>query len=85
MGRYLLLDGNGAIKQVRTGEVIADGELESETGECGDILQPDGTFITPEPVPSEPQPAQPTNQEINDNLMIIMNGLTDIYMATLGL
>lgn len=28
---------------------------------------------------------QPTNQEINDNLMVIMNGLTDIYMAQLGL
>lgn len=38
-----------------------------------------------EPVPAIPEPIQPTNQEINDNLMVIMNGLTDIYMATLGL
>ena len=28
---------------------------------------------------------QPSNQELKDDMMVIMNGLTDIYMATLGL
>lgn len=36
-------------------------------------------------ISNPPQIIQPTNQEIQDNLIVIMNGLTDIYMTTLGL
>jgi len=81
--RFITLDGGSKVISARDGASIVEGEIQSDTGEIGQIMQPDGTFITPEPVP--PQPPQPTNQEIQDNLMVIMNGLTDIYMATLGL
>lgn len=40
------------------------------------------TLIVTEPII---EISQPTNQEINDMQIVIMNGLTDIYMATLGL
>ena len=33
----------------------------------------------------EEQPYEPTNAEINANLMVVMSGIVDIYMAQLGL
>lgn len=56
MQRYIRIDENNKITQVRTGETIVEGEIQSDTGECGDIMQPDGTFITPEPEPYIPPP-----------------------------
>jgi len=81
--RFINLDASNKVTGIRNGPSIVEDEIQSDIGEIGQIMQSDGTFIMPEPVP--PQPPQPTNQEINDNLMVIMNGLTDIYMATLGL
>ena len=42
---------------------LQPGEILSVIGEEGQIMQPDGTFITPEPI-VEPQPYIPTNAEI---------------------
>lgn len=44
MGRYITLSNN-KIVGIRYGSAIVSGEIESETGELGQILQGDGTFI----------------------------------------
>ena len=54
--RYIRLDENNRIITVRIGAEIVSGEIESEFGECGDIMQPDGSFITPDLPPIIPQP-----------------------------
>ena len=62
MGRYIELDENNKVRRVHTGDSAPAGMVESETGEVGQIKQPDGTFIDdPTPVP---QPHEPTNAEI---------------------
>ena len=58
--RFIALEDNKVIG-VRNGVAIADGEIESTIGNIGQIMQPDGSFITPNP---EPQPYSPTNAEI---------------------
>lgn len=64
MNRYIILDENNKIMSIRYGKEIVEREMQSDTGELGQIMQPDGTFITPEPEPIEPIPHQPTNAEI---------------------
>lgn len=59
--RFIKLDSNDKVIGVREGPYIVDGEIQSDTGELGQIMQEDGTFITPDP---EPQPYVPTNAEI---------------------
>jgi hypothetical protein len=73
MGRYIKLDINNRVSQIRKGEIIAQGEIESSTGELGQIMQADGSFIndsTPSPVES------PTIEErltaIEDALLMII-------------
>ena len=81
--RFITLDENNKLTAIREGQTIIEGEIESEIGEIGQIQQADGSFIddtTPIILPV----IQPTNQEIKDNQMVIMNGLTDIYMSQLG-
>lgn len=59
--RFIKLDENNKVTGTREGPSIVEGEIESATGEAGQIMQPDGTFVTPEP---EPLPYVPTNAEI---------------------
>lgn len=49
MGRYILLNSENKVVQVRYGDSIRSdvGEIESETGEIRQIRQHDGTFIDP--------------------------------------
>lgn len=61
--RYITLNENKKVIAIRYGQSIVNGEIESELGEIGQIVQADGTFIdddTPLPV----QPNIPTNTEI---------------------
>lgn len=62
--RFITLDENNKVTGIRLGASIVQGEIQSDTGEIGQIMQPDGTFITPEPMPVEPTPYQPANSEI---------------------
>jgi hypothetical protein len=54
--RFICLDENNKVVSIRFGDEIVEGEIQSDTGELGQIMQPDGTFITPEPEPVEPVP-----------------------------
>mgnify|MGYP001025547573 CR=1 FL=1 len=58
MNRHIKLDENNVVIGIRYGEEIVEGEIQSDIGELGQIMQPDGTFVTPEPEPikSEPNP-----------------------------
>lgn len=58
--RFIILDGENRIIRTRNGSSIVDGEIQSDTGELGQIMQPDGTFIDdPTPIP----PPGPTLEE----------------------
>ena len=63
--RFIKLNENNMVVVVRTGTEIVPGEFRSDVGECGDILQPDGTFITPEPEPYVRGPSE-IEQRISD-------------------
>lgn len=56
MNRYITLGENNEIIGIRFGKQIVEGEIQSELGEIGQIMQPDGTFVTPEPEPTEQHP-----------------------------
>lgn len=53
--RFIKLDINKKVISIRTGKTIVEGEIQSDTGDIGQIMQDDGTFVdTPiEPVPVE--------------------------------
>ena len=53
MARYIKVNDDGKIIAVRYGHEIAIGEIESEIGELGQIMQSDGTFIDPLLEPEE--------------------------------
>lgn len=59
--RYITLDANNKVSNIRYAKVIIEDEIQSDIGEIGQIMQIDGTFITPEPEPVESTPYQPTN------------------------
>lgn len=51
MNRYIRLDEDNKIIAVRYGKEIVEGEIQSDIGELGQIMQPDGTFIDADPEP----------------------------------
>lgn len=51
--KFIRIDENNKVVGIRFGVEMVDGEIESELGELGQIMQPDGTFISPEPEPIE--------------------------------
>jgi len=71
--RFIRLDENNMVVSVRVGEEIVEGEIQSDTGECGQIMQPDGTFVTP-----EPEPQGPTSIERIEALEMAMLALMDL-------
>lgn len=47
--RFITIDSNNKIVGIRYGAVKVMGEIESEEGELGQVMQADRSFITPEP------------------------------------
>ena len=45
MPRYITLNANNKIIGIRYGKIAVTGEIESDTGELGQIMQTDGTFL----------------------------------------
>jgi len=54
--RFIILDSSNKIIATREGTTAVIGELQSDNGELGQIMKPDGTFITPVPDTVTPQP-----------------------------
>lgn len=69
---------NNKVASVRNGTKKVKGEVESEKGEPGQILQEDGTFKNP-----EQEKAKPTLQEememLKEQNIILMDALATIY------
>jgi hypothetical protein len=63
--RFIKLDKNNMIITVRTGLEIVENEIQSDIGECGDIMQEDGTFINATPLPQLP-----------DKILVLQNTVT---------
>lgn len=57
MERYIILNESNEVTSVRYGETAVDGEIQSDTGEIGQIKQSDGTFVKPIPPQITPQPS----------------------------
>lgn len=53
MNRYIRLNSTNKVIGIRYGSEIVEGEIESDIGELGQIMQPDGTFVNPEPEPTK--------------------------------
>ena len=51
--RFITLNQDSVVIAIRHGSSKVGNEIESEIGELGQIKQPDGTFVTPEPVITE--------------------------------
>jgi hypothetical protein len=69
--RYIKVNGDNVVITTRIGEEIAEGESQSDVGECGDILQEDGTFLTPEPQAEGPS-LEARVTAIEDALLMII-------------
>ena len=46
--RFITLNEQNKVVGVRDGKEIVEGEIESDIGQIGQIMQQDGTFISPE-------------------------------------
>lgn len=51
MKRFIRLNESNAIIGIRFDTEIVEGEIESQKGELGQIMQSNGIFVTPEPKP----------------------------------
>jgi len=74
MGRFIKLDKDNIVISERIGPSIIAGEIESLSGKLGQVLQGDGSFITPEPIPVEPVPTvaeRLTNIEDTQDLILL--------------
>lgn len=77
--RYIRLDENNLVVSVRNGPSIVEGEIESDIGDLGQIRQPDGTFITPEPSSAELQPSMDEIQTqilLNTEYLVIISEIS---------
>lgn len=77
--RLILVDENGIVIGIRNGSTIGDGEIASEIGELGQIMQDDGSFIDI-PIDTSPMPTlEEQIQLLQDQNLIFMDALADIY------
>lgn len=79
--RFIFLDANNRVVSVGTAKQIPAGAIESTTGELGQIMQPDGTFITPEPEPIEPIPSLEEMQMqtlLNTEYLVVMSEISNL-------
>lgn len=77
--RVITLDINKAvisIKNVGDNYVLKENDIVSNIGEVGQIMQEDGTFITPQPVP---QPKLLTLEDLNQNQLTVMDAIASLY------
>ena len=79
--RVITLDISGkvvGVKDVGNGCKLGIGDIVTELGDMGQIQQVDGSFVN-DPTPIIPQLTQPTNQELSDNQLILMDVLATMY------
>lgn len=55
--RFVTLDGYNKVIGIRYAEEIVEGEIKSDVGNIGQIMQQDGTFLDDTTPPPAPQPS----------------------------
>ncbi len=84
--RFVTLDSKNKVVGIRFGPAIVPGEIQSDEGELGQIMLPDGTFITPEP---EQINQTPTLEEqvasLKEDNLILMDALATVFEEILFL
>lgn len=81
MNRYITLGENNEIIGIRFGKQIVEGEIQSGLGEIGQIMQPDGTFVTPEPESIESLPTLEDMQMqtlLNTEYLVILSEISNL-------
>lgn len=88
--RFIRLDENNRVISIRYGPSIVDGEIQSDTGELGQIMMPDGTFIDPEPeqIPSQEtieEKLERLEQQLQETTLIQYDALATIFEEIIAL
>lgn len=82
--RVITLDNNKKVigyKLVGNDCALNENDIISELGDVGQIMQEDGSFITPDPTPIELQPTleeMQTQALLNTEYLVVMSELTNI-------
>lgn len=85
--RYIKIDDNNKVYCIRFGENIIHGEIQSDLGELGQILQSDGSFIYDESEPEKPEKEQSIEEKINyvqNQNLVLMDALATIFELLTG-
>lgn len=86
MKRFIKLNSNNEIIAIRQGESLIEGEIESDVGEIGDIMQSDGSFLTPEPNPILQKPTlEERMEQLQQDNLILMDALAVTFEEVLNL
>lgn len=80
VNRYITLDADNKVISIRFGQFIVEGEIQSDSGELGQIMQADGTFATPPVDPVIPQKTlEEQIAELKQDNLILMDVLATMY------
>jgi len=75
--RAIKLDENNKVVEIKFDvSRLLESEIESETAQIGQVMQPDGTFIDSEPTSHA---TLITLEELQANQLILMDALATIY------
>lgn len=72
------------IVSVRHGSSILENEIQNDTGDLGQVMQDDGTFITPSINPTEPhetieQKIERLEKQVSQDNLVLFEVLATIY------
>lgn len=85
MGRYIILNSENVVMSTRTGNSIVEGEIKSDLGECGQVLQMDGTFITLATAPVVEKPSLEAQlAELKEQNLILMDAVATLCEMIAG-
>lgn len=59
-------------KNVNDGYILQPGEIESNEGQVGQIMQPDGSFTDPSPTPPDPTPTLEERIDALEDAMLVI-------------
>jgi len=73
---FITLNDQNVVVAIRNGKEILDGEIKSEVGEVGQIMQTDGTFVTPKKPPTVTKPSlEEQMMQLQQDNLILMDAL----------
>lgn len=73
--RFIILDENSKVVGIREGSSAVISEIQSDTGELGQIMQPDGTFIDNTSIIEQPLTQLDEIQNTIDIILLKQDGI----------